>query len=142
MQRDDEDDVWKAIVENYGDRPQLDDPPPLPEEPPPFAAYLSGPLHGPEEPEDLADPERDAEEDPDAFVPPDPPLTRPALDRLAAWLGVLAVPALLLVFLVLSLPVPRVVSLVLVLWFVLGFLYLVWRMPREPRDPWDDGAQV
>ncbi|MEV7428783.1 MULTISPECIES: hypothetical protein [unclassified Nocardioides] len=139
MQRDDEDDVWRSIVENYGDRPTLDDEPPAPAPAP--TAPATPPTYDvplPEEPEsDLA------RADEERFVPPEPPpLPRPVGARLAAWTGVFGAPAVLLLFLVLGIGLPQVVSYALVAGFVGGFLYLVWQMPRGPRDPWDDGAQL
>lgn len=143
MQRDDEDDVWRAIVENYGERPTLDDDPPAepvaeaPAEPvgQPSPAYAVPLPEGPDS--DLA------RSDEDRFVPPTPPpVPRPRGLRGAAWVGVFGGPAVLLVALVLGIGLPRFVSLVLVAGFVVGFLYLVIQMPRGPRDPWDDGAQV
>lgn len=131
MQRDNEDEAWRAIVENYGERPQLGADP-LPEEP--LAA--SGPSWRDVYPDESAiDEER--------FVPPTPPpIPRPARDRLLAWLGVFGAPTVLLVCLVAGIRLPGLLSYALVAAFVGGFLYLVWRMPRGPRDPWDDGAQL
>jgi hypothetical protein len=37
---------------------------------------------------------------------------------------------------------PAWLGYLLVVGFVGGFIYLVLQMPREPRDPWDDGAQI
>ena len=74
--------------------------------------------------------------------PPPPPLPRPAADRLAAWVGVFGAPAVLLTALILGISLPTVIGYLLVAAFVGGFVYLVYRMPRGPRDPWDDGAQV
>ncbi|MDN4163476.1 hypothetical protein [Nocardioides abyssi] len=147
MQRDDEDDVWRSIVENYGDRPTLDDEPAEPELPEPepepdrptaFAGASAYDVPLPQDPEsDLA---RSADE---RFVPPvPPPVPRPRGLRGAAWLGVFGAPAVLLLALVLSIGLPRFVSLLLVASFVAGFVFLVVQMPRGPRDPWDDGAQV
>ena len=139
MQRDSEDDAWRAIVENYGDRPELDpdpDPDPEPEAGPepatgePSAAYaVSLP------PREVADEER-------YIPPPPPPLPRPPRDRLLAWIGVFGAPAVLLTCLVLAVDLPSLLSYALVGSFVGGFLYLVSQMPSGPRDPWDDGAQV
>lgn len=79
----------------------------------------------------------------DRFVPPPPPpVPRTTPDRRAAWAGVIGGPALLLVALLLGLALPEVVVLALVAGFVGGFVYLVLKMPREPRDPGDDGARV
>ena len=161
---DAEDRAWRAIVENYGDRPQLEDPPVAPPDDAPGPAS-DAPFGGrfgdlrsfaaPEDPEDPlpARPEhprpdhregdhRD-DEDEDRFVPPDPPpLPRATPDRLLAWVGVLGSPLVLLASLLLSFPIPGWAAYLLVAGFVGGFVYLVARMPREPRDPWDDGAQV
>lgn len=149
-----EDEAWRAIVENYGDRPTLEDPEPGSQEPSP----------GPDEDEprsheslralfadDRLLPSADAEEwesdlarsDEERFVPPPPPpVPRAPRDRTAAWLGVIAAPAVLLVLLVLPVRVPQILVLGLVAAFVGGFVYLVVQMPREPRDPGDDGARL
>lgn len=151
MQRDeDEDAVWRSIVDNYGDRPELgpeaapeqrgvvpdDDPSddPLSE---PGGAADDVPL---EDPEWFTAPMVDPTE---RFVPPPPPpLPRPSRDRLAAWVGVFGSPAVLLICLVAGIALPEILAYALVAGFVGGFVYLVWQMPRGPRDPWDDGAQV
>jgi hypothetical protein len=81
--------------------------------------------------------------DDERFVPPEPPpLPRVAPDRMLAWVGVLGSPVVLLACLLLSVGIPALLGYALVAAFVGGFGYLVWTMPREPRDPWDDGAQV
>ena len=92
----------------------------------------------------LGDPDEDGPDDAEEGFepPPPPPLPRVAPDRLAAWTGVFGSPALLLIALVLSIEMPTVVAYLLVAGFVGGFVYLVAKMPRGPRDPWDDGAQV
>ncbi len=51
-------------------------------------------------------------------------------------------PAVLLICLIAGIGLPRLLAYGLVAAFVGGFVYLVWRMPRGPRDPWDDGAKV
>jgi hypothetical protein len=118
----DEDEVWRSIVANYGDRPELaDEDPPAP--PTPYAAK-----------------EETAEE---KFVPPPPPpLPRPENKRLVAWLGLFAVPTVLLACLVTGIRLPSLVAFAMMAWFVGGFTYLVLTMPRGPRDPGDDGAVV
>jgi TRAP-type C4-dicarboxylate transport system permease small subunit len=55
---------------------------------------------------------------------------------------VLGSPLVLLASLLLSFSIRGWVAYLLVAGFVGGFLYLVVQMPREPRDPGDDGAQV
>jgi hypothetical protein len=143
---DEADDLaWRAIVENYGDRAELDDPPPAPGAP--FGGRFGDLRAFPSEDEE--DPfvatEEDAEEDveEERFVPPEPPpLPRIEPDRMLAWLGVLGSPVVLLCALIFSISMPAWLGYLLVGGFVGGFLYLVVKMPREPRDPWDDGAQV
>lgn len=135
MQPDSDDDAWRSIVENYGDRAELDadDHPAVPLAPEPLTEPLTW---------------RDAtyvaeEPDPDRFVPPaPPPVPHTTPDRLAAWLGVFGAPAVLLAALVLGVSLPGWLGYLLVAAFVGGFLYLVVQMPRGPRDPGDDGARL
>lgn len=126
-----EDDAWRAIVENYGERPRLD---PLPPAPDPEPVWFAAPLPAAEEP-DVGDEE--------GFVPPPPPpLPVPPPARLVAWLGVFGAPAVMLVALVLGVALPSLLGYALITWFVGGFAYLVLHMDRTPRDPGDDGAVV
>lgn len=145
MHRDD-DEAWRAIVDNYGDRVELEDPAPAPEASP-------EPLdHEPDESADTLSPTLDSGWDEDAvdadhtsdrFVPPPaPPLPRTTPDRYVAWAGVFGSPVLLLLSVVLGFDLPELVAYLLVIGFVGGFLYLVFQMPREPRDPNDDGARL
>ena len=124
-----EDEAWRSIVENFGDRARLDDVPPAPADPAPF-----NPTHD----------EVDAWEDEPAerFVPPllPPPPPLPWPQRLA-WLGVFGSPALLVVALLSGLALPPLLGYGLVAAFVGGFLYLVVTM-RNVRDPGDDGARL
>lgn len=146
-----EDQAWRSIVENYGDRPELDEPPPVSDAP--FGGRFGDLRAFPSESEDdpfVADDADTAEnagpedaEDEDRYVPPPPPpLPRVEPDRLLAWAGVLGSPVVLLCALIFSIGMPTWLGYLLVAGFVGGFLYLVVKMPREPRDPWDDGAQV
>jgi hypothetical protein len=135
-----EDDAWRAIIDNYGDRPDLDED----TDPPVESAPES---HAPEPaPEPVAswdDAFPDSDWSTDRFVPPPPPpLPAPTTDRLIAWLGVFGSPVVLLVCLVFGIDLPKLLGYLLVGSFVGGFLYLVVQMPRGPRDPNDDGAQV
>ena len=121
-----EDDVWRSIVENYGERPEVE---PLPEAPSP-------------EPRPVA-PDDDLPEPDDRFVPPDPPAFPPPPPvRFAAWTGLFGAPTVLLVALVLGIALPAWIAYALVASFVGGFGYLVVHMQRGPRDPGDDGAVV
>jgi hypothetical protein len=135
VQPDSEDDAWRSIVDNYGDRAELgaDETPVAP--PRDEADEVAGDDGG-----------RDDEVrgyDDDAFVPPPPPpLPYVAPDRLVAWTGVFGSPAVLLVAVVLGLHLPSWLGYLLVAWFIGGFVYLVNRMPRGPRDPGDDGARL
>jgi hypothetical protein len=154
-ERDDRDQTadelaWQAIVDNFGERVEIDEPaaeePPAPEQPPatPFGGRFadasgfatwttSGEL-------DSEDPHEPAEE---GYVPPPPPpLPRLAPDRALAWAGVFGSPVVLLFALLLSVSIPSWLGYLMIAGFVGGFGYLVVKMPREPRDPWDDGAQV
>jgi hypothetical protein len=146
VQRDDPDydaAAWQAIVDNYGERVEL--------ETPEQAEHDPGPAPDGEDDEDDdrydgryddAYDEIDLVDD-DRFVPDrPPPVPMPPADRLLAWLGVFCSPAVLLVFLVFSIGMPSWLGWLLVAWFVGGFCYLVIRTPGSPRDPWDDGARV
>ena len=132
-----DDDVWRAIVDNYGDRPELEEKlePPAEADPEPRRTV--------EPTASWDDPYPDSNWSTDRFVPPPPPpLPAPTIDRLFAWLGVFGSPVVLLVCLVFGIALPHLVAYLLVAAFVGGFLYLVIQMPRGPRDPDDDGAQI
>ncbi|WP_340538642.1 hypothetical protein [Nocardioides sp. GXZ039] len=147
----DDDEAWQAIVDNYGERPALDDEPALPstgresgsaddlgeesagvwdtldDDPPPTASW--------------DDEYPDSDWTTDRFVPPPPPpIPTTTPDRYAAWSGVLGAPAILLICLIFRISLPQLVAYFLVAAFVGGFLYLVFKMSHEPRDPDDDGA--
>ncbi|MGI8646226.1 MAG: hypothetical protein ACR2JD_07900 [Nocardioides sp.] len=122
MQPNSEDELWRSIVDNYGDRAELADEPTA--APPPVVA-----------PAPIEEEER--------FVPPPPPpLPRPDSKRLVAWVGLFGVPTLLLVCLVLGVSLPALAAYAMIAWFVGGFAYLVLLMPRGPREPGDDGARL
>lgn len=128
VQPDSEDDAWRSIVENYGDRAQIG-----PEEAP---APAAGRDQGREDSDDEAfDEER-------YVPPPPPPLPHVTPDRLAAWTGVFGAPTVLLVALLVGIHLPAWLGWLLVASFVGGFVYLVVQMPRGPRDPGDDGARL
>ena len=150
MQRDSDEDAWRTIVENYGDRVELDDEP-LPQE---ASDRPSLPLFEPllpQSPESFDDPDDDVDKDIDEvadldderFVPPvPPPLPKLPPDRLLAWTGLFGSPTVLLVCLVFGIHLVPWLGYLLVASFIGGFVYLVVKMPRGPADPWDDGARL
>lgn len=126
----DTDAAWRQIVENYGERPRLD-PEPVSDDPTP-AQQAARPRNLP-----------DAEDVEERFVPPvPPPVPRASTDRFLAYLGVFGAPTALLLLVLVQVRPPEWVFFTLVAAFVAGFCYLVFRMPRGPRDPGDDGAVV
>ena len=146
MQRDSDEDAWRAIVDNYGDRIELDDqavveptseprPEPRPESSAePGLERLFRPVPQPDDLEDELD---------EAFDPGvPPPLPRLPPDRLLAWSGLFGSPVVLLVCLILGVHLAPWLGYLLVASFIGGFAYLVVHMPREPEDPWDDGARL
>lgn len=141
MQREQRDDdaVWQSIVDNYGDRvlDPADDPATEP-------ARAAAPVAESQDRDEPEDPEELDEVAPqDRFVPPTPPpFPRPSPDRLLSWLGVFGAPAVLLFVVVTGLDLPTLIGWFLVGSFVAGFGYLVYTMSSDPREPWDDGAQL
>jgi hypothetical protein len=136
VQPDNEDEAWRSIVENYGDRAEVD-----PDRPGPETPFVpDGDDLDQFRPDPVPDPASWQEE---RFVPPPPPpLPKVPRDRLAAWAGVFGSPTVLLIFLVIGVHLPTVVGYALIAAFVGGFVYLVVQMPRGPRDPFDDGARL
>lgn len=131
MQRDSEDEAWRTIVENYGDRIEL-----APDEEPPTQTWATATTAAPGGAAEAADLE-------DRFVPPPPPpLPHTTPDRYAAWGGVLGAPVMLVLALLLGVQLPTWLAGLMVVGFVGGFVYLVFQMPRGPRDPGDDGARL
>jgi hypothetical protein len=132
-----EDALWRSIIDNYGDRPEIDEPviavPPSPRD-----------LTAPPRPDDDDDTSEGAlAEREDHFVPPPPPpLPTPAPPRLLAWLGLFGVPTFVLVALVAKLPVPSWLGLILMVWFVGGFVFLVASMGPGSGEDYDDGARL
>ncbi|QOR69149.1 hypothetical protein IM660_10440 [Ruania alkalisoli] len=76
------------------------------------------------------------------FVPPDPPPLRGS-DPLPtlAWLAALGGPVATVIFLIVWPSAPSWVYLAAIMGSVVGWLVLLWRMPRS-RDDSDDGAVV
>jgi hypothetical protein len=154
VQRDSDEDAWRAIVENYGERAELDDDP--------RTDLRGGSVAEPaDDADDTADrdrgneglqrlfrplpqPEAELDELDDEFVPPTPPpLPKLPPDRFLAWVGLFGSPTVLLVSLVLNIHLAPWLGYLLVASFIGGFAYLVVNMPRgEDVDPWDDGARL
>jgi hypothetical protein len=133
-----EDAEWQSIVEHYGDRPEVA-PPPDPEPEPVVDPSLF------EMPPGLGPRSWELQEDDGRFVPPPPPpVPRPHGLRLAAWLGLFGVPAIVLVCIVVHVSLPSPLGFLALVWFVGGFGYLVATMngPKDPDGGWDDGAVV
>jgi hypothetical protein len=148
VQRDSEEDAWRAIVDNYGERVELNEEPAAepdvePDEKQGYDAAGSAGLQRLfrplPEPDDIED-----ELDDDSFVPPPPPpLPRLSPDRLLAWAGLFGSPTILLVCLIFNIRLAPWLGYMLVAAFIGGFGYLVAKMPRsEDIDPWDDGARL
>jgi hypothetical protein len=128
--------AWRSIIENYGERPDLADDEVEPR--------IPGSLRGafPDE-APMGEPGRSelVEEPEDHYVPPTPPpLPRPEPPRLLAWLGLFGVPIFVLVCLLTRLDLPTWMGLLLMVWFVGGFVYLVASMRPSAGDDYDDGA--
>jgi hypothetical protein len=130
----DEDALWRSIVDNYGDRPELEEPE----------------TEVPPSPRDLDLPARDEAPgtpnhvDPEEHYvpPPPPPLPTPPPARLLGWLGLFGVPMFVLVALVAHLELPSWLGLILMVWFVGGFVFLVASMSPGPGEDHDDGARL
>jgi hypothetical protein len=137
-----EDAAWLAIVQNYGERADLSD---LDDAPENDSHDQPGRAQVPPSPRGL-DPEEQPDEQPDdepeaRFVPPPPPpLPRPAPPRMLAWIGLFGVPTFVLLCVVTGLDLPAWLGLVLMVWFVGGFVYLVASMRPGADDDYDDGA--
>ncbi len=128
-----QDEAWRAIVDNFGDRAELDEPTPLAE-----------PASPAPEPDPVpVDVRAAAYDEAERFVPPPPPpLPRPEPKRAVAWAGLFGAPVLVLAALVFRIDLPTVIDYLLVAWFVGGFGYLVATMSRTPREPRDDGSRI
>jgi hypothetical protein len=146
--RERDDDLWRSIVENYGERVELDDDPPLDvlheELDRSFDIEHPGEVRHNRRRTDPPEHERRSQPpEEDGFVPPPPPpLPEVARDRMLAWIGLFGSPTILLVTLVLGISMPPLLGYLLVAGFLGGFGYLVMKMPRGPADPWDDGARI
>lgn len=135
--------AWREIVDNYGERADLSsdsvDPTPAPADPEPATYGVAHEVD--DEPDD--DPVDEIAEV-DRFTPPvAPPIPLPRTwQRGVAWGGIFVAPVLALLIAVFSVYLPPIVGWALIAWMVGGFLYLVFDMPSDPRDPWDNGSRV
>lgn len=134
-----EDQAWRDIIDNFGERADLGDGGPA--ELPDFEEA--------EEPAVEPDPQTwtSTWEDEGHFVPPvAAPLPRATAVKTAAWYAVLGMPALAIVLYTLSTIInwtpPGWLSFLMVAAFVAGFGVLVAGMRTHPEDPWDDGARL
>ena len=141
----DEDAAWRAIIEHYGERAELEEddappvaPPAAPLDPPRFPSFERRWTPEPLNSEATWD-------DEGHFVPPEPP-PLPQLEprRKLAWIGLFGAPLMMLVAVVLGWSYPSWLSFLLVAGFVGGFGYLVATMPRSRGDDGsgDNGAIV
>jgi hypothetical protein len=134
-----EDELWQAIVENYGERPQIEE---LTLEVPPSPRDLAAVDEPAGDGSDTIDGDVPADTE-EHFVPPSPPpLPKPPPARLLAWLGLFGVPTFVLVTLVAGISLPSWLGLLLMGWFVGGFVFLVASMKPDPGGGSDDGARI
>lgn len=137
----DEDALWQEIVDNYGETASVEEAAAGSEEEPaldPQPELYVIPEPEPEVPRELRD-----WDDQERYQPPPPapiPLAEPP--RMLGWLGVFGAPVIALVALVLGHPFRGILAVLLVAWFVGGFIYLIRTMNADPRDPWDDGSRI
>jgi hypothetical protein len=131
--------AFRAIVENYGERPTLADPaePAVEPTPRPVDPALFDTSHLDQA---APEPRERAEEH---FVPPEPPpVPRGTPARRIAWAGLFVPPVLMLAAVVFGWTFADWVSMLLVAGFVGGFVFLVATMPRDRGEDGDDGAVV
>ncbi|MGL5811429.1 MAG: hypothetical protein ACRCYQ_15925 [Nocardioides sp.] len=129
--RGDADTDWQAIVKGFGAVPDPDE----------VAADVLGDQELPHR-QDLPWAPGDWADEGGYRPPVPPPVPRPATPLLVAWVAVGGGPALLLLCLFAGIRPPAWAVLVLIAGVVTGFVFLIARSPRAPRDPWEDGAQV
>ena len=129
----DQDALWREIVENYGDRPVLDQAPsPEPEPAPEVHTHEDEPVG---ELAELDDP------DEHYLPPPPPPVSYPTGLRAVAWFGIFGGPTIMLLMLTLKIYIPSWAGWFAFFGFVGGFGYLVATM-RTDAEGWDDGAEI
>ena len=149
MQRDSDEDAWRAIVDNYGERIELDDvssvePVVEPDENQGYDAAGSAGLQRLFRP--LPEPEADRTSRTSSTSSCHPRRRRcPSCHRTGCsrGSGLFGSPTILLVCLVLNIHLVPWLGYLLVASFIGGFAYLVVKMPRSTDiDPWDDGARL
>lgn len=152
MTTPEEDKAWRLIVDRYDETAVRDsDHPgeatgpdevgtepsevaPAPEAPPAPPEFHA--VHAP-------DPEPAPEPVEERFVPPAlPPAPVVPRGRRIAWVAVLGVPLCFFLAALTGRPIPGTFAGLLAVALVAAFVYLVATLPREPRDPWDDGSRV
>jgi hypothetical protein len=138
---------FQAIVDSYGERPVLDDAlgtdgddratrSSAPEAPLDPAMFDTSHL------EQVPPSVEPAWHEEEHFVPPEPPpVPRGTPARRLAWLGLFVPPLVMLAAVAFGWVLADWVSILLVMGFVGGFVFLVATMPRDRRDG-DDGAVV
>ena len=134
-----EDELWQAIVENYGERPRIEE---LAVEAPPSPRDVTTVDEPTTDGSDTLDEDAPADTDEHFVPPPPPPLPKPPPARLLAWLGLFGVPTFVLVTLVAGISLPSWLGLLLMGWFVGGFVFLVASMKPDPGGGSDDGARL
>jgi hypothetical protein len=135
-----EDELWQAIVDNYGERPQIEE---LAVDVPPSPRELATDDESDQDDPDTIGGSNPADPEEHFVPPPPPPLPKPPPARLLAWLGLFGVPTFVLVTLVAGIELPSWLGLMLMAWFVGGFVYLVATMqPRPGGGGSDDGARI
>ena len=134
-----EDELWQAIVENYGERPEIEEPA---VEVPPSPRDLPAADEPAADGSDTIDEDVPADVEEHFVPPPPPPLPKPPPARLLAWLGLFGVPTFVLITLVAGISLPSWLGLLLMGWFVGGFVFLVASMKPDPGGGSDDGARI
>ena len=134
-----EDELWQAIVDNYGERPKIEE---LTVEVPPSPRDLTNVDEPGPDGSDNVDDSAPADTEEHFVPPPPPPLPKPPPARLLAWLGLFGVPTFVLIALVAGISLPSWLGMLLMGWFVGGFVFLVASMKPGPGGGSDDGARI
>lgn len=135
---------FARIVSAYGERSALEDPAPPSTLADRFRAHGWTP-QAERTPEPEAAPESTGVpwDDEGHYVPPEPPpIELPEPRRLAAWFGVLGIPALTVLLSLVGMPPAGLLLFAFAIGFVGGFGYLVATMKRDDDRYGDDGAVV